>query len=160
MTYDKAKAEVAVQVVERWILAHLRHHKFFSLKELNQAISELLIELNDKSFKKVPGTRRSLFESLEKKALQPLPKTRYHHCDIKKAQVRLDYHVEIDGHFYSVPHRFIHQRVDCQVSSQRVEIFYKGQSIAGHLRSLDIGKATTITSHMPLSHQRYQQWTP
>jgi len=157
---DKAKVEVAVQIVERWILARLRHDKFFSLKQLNQAISQLLIELNDKPFKKLPGTRRSQFELVEKETLKPLPTTRYQYFEIKKATVRLDYHVEIDGHFYSVPHRFILKRVDYQLSAERVELFYKGQSIANHIRSNEKGQATTIASHMPLSHQRYQQWTP
>ena len=101
---DKSKSEVGVQVVERWILARLRHQQFFSLTELNQAIAVLLEQLNDKPFKKLPGSRRSMYESVEKPTLKALPQQRYEHVVIKKAQVRLDYHVEINQHYYSVPY--------------------------------------------------------
>ena len=70
---DKAKAEVAVQVVERWILAALRHRTFLSLAELNAAIAKLLERLNTRPFRKLPGSRRSCFEQLDRPALRPLP---------------------------------------------------------------------------------------
>lgn len=157
---DKAKAEVAVQVVERWILARLRHLKFFSLVQLNQAIAKLLVVLNDKPFKKLPGSRRSTFESLEKPALKPLPTHPYEFKVIEHAQVRLDYHVEVDKHYYSVPHHYINQRVEYQLTQRCVAIFCEGNRIAYHIRAFEAGKATTLSEHMPKAHQRYANWTP
>lgn len=157
---DKAKVEVAVQIVERWILARLRHQKFFSLVELNQAIAQWLEVLNNKPFKKLPGTRRSLYEALDKPALKALPQHPYEFKEIKKAQVNLDYHVEVDRHYYSVPHTYIHQHVDYHLSQHSVAIFYQGRQIAYHVRSYQIGKATTCKEHMPRSHWLHQQWTP
>ena len=157
---DKAKAEVGVQVVERWILARLRHHKFFSLTELNQAIAELLEVLNDKPFKKLPGSRRSSYEELDKPALKSLPKIKYEYKVIKKVQVSLDYHVEVAQHYYSVPHRYIGKIVEYQLAQNNVAIFYQGQRIAYHIRSNEIGKSTTLTEHMPHAHLQHHQWTP
>jgi len=108
---DKSKVEVGVQIVQRWILARLRHQDFFSLKELNQAISTLLKELNERPFKKLPGSRRTAFLQLDKGALKTLPKEPYQYIEIKKARVHVDYHIEIDGHFYSVPYNLIRKEV-------------------------------------------------
>lgn len=157
---DKAKAEVGVQVVERWILARLRHRKFFSLPELNQAIAELLETLNNKPFNKLPGTRRSLYEKLDKVALKPLPAIAYEYKVIKSVQVNLDYHIEVAKHYYSVPHKYMGQRVEYQLTPHNVSVFYQGQRIAYHLRSHDIGQSTTLTEHMPHSHRQHHQWTP
>ncbi len=107
---DKAKVEVAVQVVERWILARLRHQTFYSLDDLNQAIRNLLDDLNNRPFKKLPGTRRSQFEALDKPALQPLPSERYQFSEWQRARVHIDYHVEVLGHYYSVPHPLVSRR--------------------------------------------------
>jgi transposase len=96
---DKAKVEVGVQVVERWILARLRHHTFFSLLELNTAIADLLVALNQRSFKKLPGSRQSLFESLDRPALRPLPAQPYEYAEWKLVRVNIDYHVEVEGHY-------------------------------------------------------------
>jgi transposase len=68
---DKAKAEAGVLLVERWILARLRKHTFFSLDELNREIKRLLRDLNNKPFKKLPGSRKSRFEEIDKPALKP-----------------------------------------------------------------------------------------
>lgn len=157
---DKAKVEVAVQVVERWILARLRHHKFFSLTELNESISHLLEELNNKPFKKLIGSRRSHFESYEKTALKPLPKNRYEFVIIKKVQVNLDYHVEVDGHYYSVPHHHLGKSVEYHLSQNSVSLFYEGQRIAIHKRSRNKGGVTTEVEHMPQAHKRHHEWTP
>jgi len=157
---DKAKAEAGVLLVERWILAKLRHRTFFSLGELNEAIGELLEELNDRPFQKLPGSRRSLFEKLDKPALKPLPSSPYQYAEWKKAKVNIDYHVEIDGHYYSVPHRLVRQKVDIRFTSKTVEIFRKGKRQASHMRSYVKGKHTTIKEHMPKSHQRHLEWTP
>ena len=157
---DKAKVEVAVQVVERWILARLRHHKFFTLGELNEAIAKLLEELNNRPFKKLPGSRRSHFESYEKSALKPLPKHRYEFVLIKKAQVNLDYHVEIDEHYYSVPHQYIGKTVEYHLSQKIVSLFHNDQRIAIHKRSEVKGGSTTTTEHMPQAHKRHHEWVP
>jgi len=157
---DKAKVEVGVQVVERWILARLRHHTFFSLSDLNAAIRTLLVELNNRPFKKLPGSRRSQFEALDKPALKPLPAEAYDYADWKKARVNIDYHIEIDGHYYSVPHAHVKESVDVRLTATTVECFCAGQRIASHARSQRKGAHTTVIEHMPKAHQKHQDWTP
>jgi len=157
---DKAKAEAGVLLVERWILAKLRHMTFFSLTELNDAIGVLLKELNDRPFKKLAGSRRSLFEKLDKPALKPLPSTPFEYADWKKAKVNIDYHVEVDGHYYSVPYRLARESVDIRFTFTAVEIFRKGKRQASHVRSYCKGRHTTVKEHMPKSHQGYLDWTP
>lgn len=157
---DKAKVEAGVLVVERWILAALRKRRFFSLNEVNQAIAELLVKLNDKPFRKAAGSRRSLFESLDQPALRALPAERYQYGDWSTARVNIDYHVVVDGHFYSVPYRLVQEPVEVRCSAATVEIFHKSVRVASHARSRQPNKATTIDDHRPKSHQRYLQWTP
>jgi len=157
---DKAKVEAGVQLVQRWILARLRHRTFFSLGELNQAIRELLGPLNQRPFRKRPGSRRSLFESLEQPALRALPAERFTYAEWKKARVHIDYHVEVDGHYYSVPYQLVSQQLDVRVSAQTVECFAKGKRVSSHLRSLLRGAHTTQSGHMPRAHREYAQWTP
>lgn len=157
---DKAKVESGVQLVQRWILARLRHRRFFSLGELNQAIRGLLGPLNERPFRKHPGSRRSLFESLEKPALRPLPAQRFTYGEWKKARVHVDYHVEVEGHYYSVPYQLVSQQLDVRVSAKTVECFAKGQRVASHLRSFVRGGHITQSGHMPLAHREYAQWTP
>lgn len=157
---DKAKVEAGVLVVERWIMAALRKRKFFSLGEVNQAIAELLTRLNDRPFRKMDGTRRSLFETLDKPALRALPAERYQYGDWATARVNIDYHVVLEGHFYSVPYRLVHEQVEIRSSAGTVEIFHKGVRVASHVRSRAPNKATTAGEHRPKSHQRHLQWTP
>lgn len=157
---DKAKVEAGVLVVERWILAALRNRKFFSLNELNTAIKELLIKLNERPFKKLPGSRQSWFEDLERKALMPLPESPYVFAEWKKARVNIDYHVELNGHYYSVPYSLVHEQVDLRYTNSIVEVFHKGKRIASHLRNDSKGQHTTIKEHMPKTHQQYLEWTP
>jgi len=157
---DKSKAEVGVQVVERWILASLRHHTFFSLKQLNQRIQALLVELNNRSFRKLPGTRRSQFEALDLPALGTLPQSAYTYADWKKARVNLDYHVEVERHYYSVPHSLVKQQIDVRYTEHSVECFHKNQRIASHVRSRQQGHHTTVPEHMPKSHRQYGDWSP
>ena len=156
----KAKVEVGVQVVERWILARLRHRTFFSLAELNTAIRALLVELNDKPFKKLPGSRRSQFEALDRPALRPLPASVYEYADWKKSRVNIDYHIEVEGHYYSVPHAHVKDSVDVRLTATTVECFYAGQRIASHARGHRKGAHTTVVEHMPKAHQKHQDWTP
>jgi transposase len=157
---DKAKVENGVQQAERWILAPLRHRTFFDLNELNTAIRERLTELNHRPLQKLPGSRLALFEQLERSVLRPLPKTRYEYAEWKRATVGSDYHVEADGHYYSVPYRFIRQKLDVRLAQATVECFHKGVRIASHVRRDLSGEFTTVKEHMPLSHQRYLEWTP
>lgn len=157
---DKAKVEVGVQVVERWILARLRHHTFFSLTELNTAIKDLLIDLNHRPFKKLPGSRQSLFESLERPALRALPQTPYAYAEWKLVRVNIDYHVELLGHYYSVPYTLVKAQLEARISAQTVEVFHKGKRVASHRRSPHKGRHTTLKEHMPKAHRHYAEWTP
>jgi len=157
---DKAKAEAGVLLVERWVLARLRDRRFFSLAELNTELQALLGELNGHPFKKLPGSRQVLFESLERPALRPLPVEPYEFAEWKKARVHIDYHLEVEGHYYSVPYALLKKLLDVRVSAQTVECFHRGERVASHRRSSFQGQHTTLTEHMPQSHRQYAQWTP
>lgn len=156
---DKAKAEVAVQVVERWILARLRHQSFFSLAELNQCIRALLEDLNHRPFKQLPGCRRSAFEELDRPALRPLPIHPYRYTEIKPAKVNIDYHVQYQKHYYSVPHVYVGERLELHVTDTLVEAYFRRQLVATHPRKHRAG-FTTNPAHMPERHRAQQQWTP
>jgi hypothetical protein len=147
-------------VVERWILARLRNRKFFSLGELNQAIALLLVDLNQRAFKKLPGNRRSAFEQLDLPALQPLPTKRFEIFRWKSAKVNIDYHVEFEGHYYSVPHALVRNTVELRVTATLVECFSSNQRVACHALSHLRGKHTTTPEHMPASHRAHLEWTP
>lgn len=157
---DKAKVEAGVLVVERWILARLRKLTFFSLAELNREIRRLLDLLNERPFQKLEGSRRSLFESLDRPALGPLPESRYEFARWKKARVNIDYHIELEGHYYSVPHVLVREQVDVRFSADTVEILFGGRRVAAHRRSLKRGGFTTEPGHRPKAHQKYLEWTP
>lgn len=156
---DKAKAEVGVQIVERWIMARLRHHTFFTLASLNQAIAALLIDLNERPFKKLPGSRRTQFQQLDKPALRPLPTQPYQYAEIKKARVHIDYHLEYDRHYYSVPHHLVKQEVEVQASEGTVAIYSNGQRVASHPRSYQQGAHSTCPEHMPGTHRAVHEWS-
>ena len=157
---DKAKVESGVLVVERWILAALRHRTFFSLGELNEAIAELLVRLNSRTFRKLPGNRRQRFEDLDRPALGPLPSQRYVFAQWKKTRVNIDYHIEFDRHYYSVPYVLVGQKVELRTTVTTVEIFHQGRRVASHRRSYEPGKATTLPEHRPECHRRYLEWSP
>jgi len=157
---DKAKVEVGVQVVERWIVARLRHHIFFALAEVHAAIHPLLLALNTRPFRKLPGSRLSLFETLDRPALQPLPAQPYEYVEWKRARVNIDYHVEVEGHYYSVPYALIKQQLEVRVSARVVELFHKGTRVASHVRSRLKGRHSTVAAHMPTAHRHYVAWTP
>jgi transposase len=158
---DKAKVEAGVQVVERWILARLRNIPFFSLHDLNTHIQTLLARLNNRPFKKLPGSRRSLYESVDRPALKSLPIEPYVYAEWKKARIHIDYHIEVEGHYYSVPYQIVKQKqVEVRISERTVEIFLNSRRVASHRRSHLKGRHTTIPEHMPKPHQHYAQWTP
>ena len=156
---DKAKVEVGVQVVQRWILARLRHHRFFSLAELNAAIAGLVEQLNDRMMRGLGTTRRALFERFDRPALLPLPPVAYEYADWRRCRVGLDYHVGIDKHFYSVPHDLLRQEVEARITAGTVELFHRGKRVASHVRSADRHRPSTTAEHMPSAHRRYREWT-
>jgi transposase len=156
---DKAKAEAGVQLVQRWILAALRHRTFFALDEVNEAIAELLIRLNAKPFKKISGSRESLFAELDKPALAPLPLIHYQYAEWRPVRLGMNYHVQIDEHHYSAPHQLRNEKLDARLTTTSVEFFHKNKRVASHLRSYKKGY-TTLSEHMPKSHREYAEWTP
>ena len=157
---DKPKVEGSVLLVQRWILARLRNRRFFSLAELNRAIAELLLDLNNRPFKKLPGCRRSAFLSLDAPALKPLPAARFVISRYKGAKVNIDYHVEFEAHYYSVPHRLVGTKVDLRITGLLLECFASNQRVASHALSALKGKFTTTPEHMPASHRAHLEWTP
>jgi transposase len=156
---DKAKAEVGVQVVERWILARLRHHTFFSLAELNAAIAELLPTLNERAFQGRTESRRDLFETIDRPALKPLPRDPYDYAEWRKAKPGIDYHISVDKRFYSVPHNLIGLTLDVRLTATTVEVLHKGQRVACHPRQGQ-GRYSTDTAHMPKAHRAHRDWSP
>jgi transposase len=157
---DKAKVEGGVLIAQRFILASLRNRTFFSLAEANVAIRERLVLLNNRPFRKLPGCRQSRFEEIDLPAMLPLPATPYQYAQWKKARVHIDYHVELEGHFYSVPHRLVKEQVELRYTETIVECFYKGNRVASHPRSSVRGIHTTTPEHMPKAHQEFAAWTP
>lgn len=156
---DKAKVEAAVLVVERWILARVREHTFFSLAELNLCIKSLLEALNEKPFKRLPGNRREAFEQIDRPALKPLPLHPYEYVAIKTVKVNIDYHIEHEHHCYSVPHELVGERLECHVGEQMVRLYFKGRQVAAHARTRRPGM-TTVAAHMPTNHREQGAWSP
>jgi transposase len=157
---DKAKVEVGIQNVERWILARLRNRQFFSLPELNQDIREALAELNGRQMEHLGKSRRELFELVDQPALKPLPATPYEFALWKKAKIGIDYHVEYDGVFYSVPCHLYPADVMVRAAEKTVEIYCNGNRVALHPRSRHLGGHFTIKEHMPADHRFYGEWSP
>ncbi|MDQ6783529.1 MAG: IS21 family transposase [Actinomycetota bacterium] len=158
---DKAKVEAGVLVAERWIMARLRNERFTSLGEANVEICRLAEWVNARGFKKLPGSRRALFESLDRPALRPLPASRYEFATWRTAKVNIDYHIELraDRHYYSVPYRLAGEAVDVRTSAATVEVFHRHRRVASHVRRFTPGYSTD-PAHMPESHRRHAAWTP
>jgi transposase len=157
---DKAKVEAAVLLSERWLIAVLRHDKFFSLADLNQAIAKLLERLNQRPFRKREGSRSSLYAALDRPALQPLPAERYVLAEWKTVRVNIDYHIEVDRHYYSVPYSLVGEQLEARSTSHTVEIFHRGKRVTSHVRHFTAYHHTTVREHMPKSHQAHLEWTP
>ena len=157
---DKAKVEGGVLLVQRWVLAKIRNQIFFSLAELNERIAELVRELNERPMRTYGASRRELFERLDKPALRPLPEARFVVGEWRTARINLDYHIEFDRHYYSVPSTLLRQEVDVRATVTTVEIYLRGERIASHLRSAIRGQHTTTAAHMPKAHQAHAEWTP
>jgi len=157
---DKAKVEVGVQVVERWILARLRNETFFSLEALNDRIAELRTELNDRKMRVYGASRRELFERLDQPALKALPLEPFVYSEWKTARLNIDYHAEIDHHYYSAPYPLVHEQVEARMTTTTIELFHKGERVASHVRSYLRGRHTTNPEHMPKSHREHREWSP
>ena len=157
---DKAKAETGVQIVERWILALLRNHTFFSIAEANAAIAPLREQLADRPFQKLEGSRRTLFEALDRPALLPLPATSYVFAEWRRARVNIDYHIEVERHYYSVPYSLAREAVDVRLTSSAIEVFHSNRRVAAHVRSHRAGAFSTLAEHRPKAHQKHLEWSP
>ena len=157
---DKAKVENGVLIAQRWILAVLRHRTFYSLAELNGAIRECLERLNTRLLRRIKKSRRELFESLDQPNALPLPQRPYEYAEWYKARVQLNYHVQVDDHYYSVPYQLLRERLDIRLTTAIVEAFQKGERVAAHVRSHIKGGYTTLPEHMPPSHRYYAEWNP
>ena len=157
---DKAKVESGVQVVERWIIARLRHRRFFSVAEVDAAVAELLLALNTRPFKKLPGSRQEAFALVDAPYLRPLPVSTFVIAEWKKATVNIDYHVEFERNYYSVPHQLIHQVVELRITRRTVEVLAKGKRVASHPRSSLKGHYATLAEHMPAAHRAHAEWSP
>lgn len=155
---DKAKVEVAVKIVQNYIEARLRNETFHSIPELNQRIRYWLEKLNSKPFQKLPGSRKEMFEKYEKPMLKPLPASRYEFYEWKKAKVHIDYHVELEGHYYSVPYQFVGKEVEICFNTKLIKILYDSRVIASHHREYRRGKHSTTVDHMPKGHQEHSSW--
>ncbi|MEI7538878.1 MAG: IS21 family transposase, partial [Comamonadaceae bacterium] len=141
-------------------LARLRHYTFFSIAEANEAVRPLLTWMNAKAFKKLPGCRKSVLEQMERPILKPLPEHRYEFAEWKQVTVNIDYHVEVDGHYYSAPFNLIKQKVTARFTHYTVELFHKARRVAAHARSYQNGKHTTLMEHRPPAHQKVTEWPP
>ena len=157
---DKAKVEVGVKFVETYLLGRLRKETFFSLAELNAAIARVLTKLNNEPFQKLPGSRRSEYLAVDKPALSPLPALPWVYAEYQKATVGPDYHVEVRGHYYSVPYQLVREKLDVRATALTIECFLRGKRVASHLRSSRVGAHTTIPAHMPRAPREYAEWTP
>lgn len=157
---DKPKVEAAVRIMERYLLGRLRDRVFYALSELNEAIAEVIKELNDeRNIRRLGVTRRALFVDIDQPHLSPLPAQDYVYAEWRVRRANLDYHVDIDGCFYSVPFRYARERIDARVTARTIELFVKGQRVAAHARLATCGRHTTVPEHMPSSHRRHAGWT-
>ncbi|MGH7339809.1 MAG: IS21 family transposase [Candidatus Rokuibacteriota bacterium] len=157
---DKAKVETGVLVAQRWILARLRNERHFSIESLNGRIAELLEDLNGRTMRVYRASRREMYERLDRPALRALPATRFSYAEWKRAKVNVDYHVEVDGHYYSVPHQHLGDEVEVRLSASTVEVILDGQRIASHARSFQRGRHSTVDEHMPVAHRKHKEWSP
>ena len=157
---DKAAVEAGVLQVERWVQAPLRNATFYSLAELNWAIRQKVAELNNKAFRGEPSSRRELFEELERPALKPLPAKRYELSEWKKVTVNIDYHVEFDRHYYSVPYALVRQKLEVRATASTIEVYKGARRVASHVRERGRRRYITEPAHMPPSHRAHLEWTP
>ena len=157
---DKSKVESAVQVVERWILMRLRHLRFATIDDVNEAIEPLLKRLNERLFQKLPGSRASVFAKIDAPALQPLPTQPWEFAVFKTVRVHIDQHVEFEGHRYSVPHALVSQQLELRITAKMIEVLHRGHRVASHVRNAHKGGYTTVADHLSAAHRAHREWTP
>ena len=157
---DKAKVEAGVLIAQRWILAVLRHRTFYSLAELNAAIRQCLERLNTRTMRRAGKSRRELFETVDRPSALPLPARPYEYAEWYKSRVNVDYHIEVDHHYYSVSFQLLREKVDVRLTATTLEVFHKGGRVAAHARSYVKGSYTTLKEHMPPNHRAYAEWSP
>jgi transposase len=157
---DKAKVEAGVRIAQFYLQGRLRNLTFFSLAECNAAIAEILVQLNGRVMRRLGVSRRELFETVERPAMRALPDTEYEYAEWALARVGIDYHVEVAGFFYSVPHALIRQQVETRVTERTVEMFHRGRRVAAHARRYGGPRHGTLPDHMPSAHRLYAEWTP
>jgi transposase len=157
---DEATAESAVQIVERWLMARLRHTRLANVHAADAALAALLPSLNHRRFQKLDGSRASLFASLDAPALSPLPAQPWQWATFKTVTVHIDYHVEVENHRYSVAHSLVGRQLEARITDALVELLHRGQRVACHARSARRGGFTTVDEHMPAAHRAHKQWTP
>ena len=157
---DKAKVEGAVLIAQRWIIARLRNQRFFTLDDLNAAIRDLNSQLNSKVTRHLGTCRRDLFEQLDQPALKPLPVEPYTYAEWKQCSVALDYHIDVERHYYSVPHQLLRQKIWVRITARTIEVFHKAKRVAAHARISSNYQHTTVREHMPSHHRKYADWTP
>ena len=151
---------MSVQIAQRWVLAALRHRTFFTLADLNAAIRERIDTINDRPMKVVGVSRRTLFVQLDRPALKSLPAARYELAEWKAGRVNIDYHVEVDHNFYSVPYQLVHESIEARFTQLTVEVFFNGRRVASHARLTGRGRFATVLAHMPRAHRAHAEWTP
>jgi transposase len=157
---DTAKGEVGVHVVERWMLARLRHHPFFSLTEGNTVLRPLREALHQRPVQKLPGSRHQLCAARDRPALRPLPAQPYESAEWQQVRVHSDDHVEVAGHDSSVPYAWVPHQLEARLSAQTVALFHTGKRLASHPRAWQKGRHTTMAAHMPQAHRHDAEWTP
>lgn len=157
---DKAKVESGVLQIERWVLAPLRTRTFFSVQEANEAIRQATRVLNDRPFQALAGNRRQLYETLDRPALKPLPSERYVYAEWRTARVNIDYHVEIEKSYYSVPYQLAGEQVDVRLTANSVELLHRGRRVASHPRLRNAHDYLTLPEHMPAAHRKHAEWSP
>lgn len=157
---DKAAVEAGILHAQRRILGSLRNRQFFSLAELNEAIAEEVDAINEAPFQKLEGSRRSQFEEIDRPALMPLPQVRYEYAEWLSPRAGVNYHIEVEKHFYSVPHRLMRLKLDVRLTASVVEVFYRNERVASHRRSFIEYGYTTVAEHMPSNHRFYAEWNP
>jgi len=157
---DKPKVEVRVQIAQRGVVAALRHQTFFTLADLNAAIGTRVDAINLRPMKGLGVSRRTLFEQIDRPALKSLPRTRYELATWQPCRVNIDYHVQVDHNFYSVPYQLVHARVEARLTQLTVEVFFKGHRVAVHPRLTGRGRFATQLAHMPRAHRAHAEWTP
>jgi transposase len=157
---DKAAVEAGVRFAQSYILGRLRHVTFFSLAECNTAIAVAVERMNNREMRRLGMSRRQLFEAIERPVMQPLPDDDFEFAEWRLARVGIDYHVEVDGFFYSVPHALLREQVETRATARTVEVFHHGRRVAAHARRYGGQRHGTLPEHMPSAHRRYAEWTP